>query len=124
MEMHIFDLQKMEVNLRGISNCDFFEFDIFAIFNSNQLRSSVGILFQKLTDPPHEALTINFSFSPENDVSAVHELNHVFNSNTIFTISVLCWIVSFFLHWLEVPPVLRKQQSSINDNLDIPDVTQ
>lgn len=106
VEMHVFDIQKMEVNLRSISNFDFFEFDVLSIFNSQQLRSSQIILFQSLTDPPHEALTINFSFSPENYVCAVNELHHVCNSNTIFTISVLCWILSFCVNWLEVPPVL------------------
>lgn len=122
MEMHVFDLHKMEVNLRWISNFDSSEFDVLSIFNPNQLRSIHIILFQKLTDPPHETLTINFSFSLENYVCAVNKLHHVFDFNTIFTISVLCWILSFCCLWLEVPPVLWKQQSSINDNLDITDV--
>ena len=75
MEVLIFTLFGMNVEVRSISDCKLCHLDVLSSLNDYHLRSSVWILLQNLTNPPHVALTIDCALSSDYYVATVLEEN-------------------------------------------------
>ena len=73
MEVLIFTLFGMNVEVWSISDGKFCHLDVVCSLNYYHFRSSIWILLQNLTNPPHIALTIDCALSSDYYVATVLE---------------------------------------------------
>ena len=77
VEVSLVDSTHAEVKLRGVQQLDTRPFNILATVNVDEIWSSIHVLLLVFTDPPHVALTVNYTFSLECQIFSTKELQEV-----------------------------------------------